>query len=163
MPTTNSKYQQTILYLCSQLGGRIEGKKKLAKLLYFADFDCFEKTGTSITGDIYKALPMGPFPTHLDQVTGEMLRLGMLRITKVQQWDGYIPTDVYEAERSPDANSLNEQEKMMLERIVKKYGGLSGKQLEELSHGEAPYVASGLNEVIPYELAYYRGTEFEAV
>ncbi len=51
----------------------------------------------------------------------------------------------------------------MLERIVKKYGGLSGKQLEELSHGEAPYVASGLNEVIPYELAYYRGTEFEAV
>jgi hypothetical protein len=43
MNTLNiEKYKDTILYFCERLGGKIEGKKKLAKLLYFADFDMFK-------------------------------------------------------------------------------------------------------------------------
>ena len=44
MPKINEKkYKNIILYFFSKLGGIIRGKKKLAKLLYFADFDFFEK------------------------------------------------------------------------------------------------------------------------
>jgi len=46
----------------------------------------------------------------------------------------------------------------MLNRIVVKYGYLTGKQLEELSHAEAPYIGTELRKEIPYELAFYRGT-----
>ena len=41
-----------------------------------------------------------------------------------------------------------------------KYGHLNRKQLEELSHAEAPYIGTELRKEIPYELAFYRGTEF---
>ncbi len=43
MTLKKDKYQEVILYLCQKLGGEIRGKKKLAKLLYFVDFDFYEK------------------------------------------------------------------------------------------------------------------------
>jgi hypothetical protein len=52
MALDKNKYAQTILYFCSKLGGEVRGKKKLAKLLYFADFDFFEKTQKSIPADM---------------------------------------------------------------------------------------------------------------
>jgi len=39
-------------------------------------------------------------------------------------------------------------------------GHLNGTQLEELSHAEAPYIGTELRSEIPYELAFYRGTDF---
>ena len=72
MTLQKKKYQQVILYLCKKLGGEIQGKKKLAKLLYFADFDFFEKNQKPITGDTYKALPMGPVPVSFEKIISEM-------------------------------------------------------------------------------------------
>ena len=44
MPKINEKkYKEIVLYLVGKLGGEIRGKKKLAKLLYFVDFDFYEK------------------------------------------------------------------------------------------------------------------------
>jgi uncharacterized phage-associated protein len=163
MPINREKYQEAILYLCQKLGGEIRGKKKLAKLLYFADFDYYEKNGQSITGDVYKALPMGPFPTALEQITHSMEKEGDLKIESVEEFGPqYIPTEIYRC-LTTATTRLTDDEKQMLDRIVKKYGALSGKQLEDLSHQEAPYVATEVPKEIPYELAYYRGTEFTEV
>ncbi len=52
------------------------------------------------------------------------------------------------------------QDIKMLERIVAKYGNLSGKDLETISHNEAPWNAVEYYEEIPYELGYYRNTDF---
>ena len=52
MTLDRNKYEQTILYLCSRLGGEVKGKKKLAKLLYFADFDFFEKMRYSSSSNL---------------------------------------------------------------------------------------------------------------
>src|SRR3989344_299060 len=124
MSLHRKKYQNAVLYLCQKLKGEIRGKKKLAKLLYFADFDLYEKSQKSITGDVYRALPMGPVPSTLEEITAEMTK------------------------------------KKMLDRVAVKYGHLNGKQLEELSHAEAPYIGTELRKEIPYELAFYRGTDF---
>ncbi|MDO8617920.1 MAG: Panacea domain-containing protein [Candidatus Uhrbacteria bacterium] len=165
MPINKEKYQEAILYLCQQLDGEIKGKKKLAKLLYFADFDYYEKNGQPITGDIYYALPMGPFPTSLEKVIHSMEKNGELKIESVEEFGAeYAPTEIYHCvARHPSVSHLSSEEKLMLDRIAKKYGGLTGKQLEELSHQEAPYVATDIQKKIPYELAYYRGTEFVEV
>lgn len=153
------KYQNTVAYLCQKLGGEVRGKKKLAKLLYFADFDFYEKNQKSITGDIYKALPMGPFPVSLDEVTTEMQEKKVIAIEQVKEREGYNPTEVYRC-LTTDFSALDDEEKQMLDRVVLKYGNLNGKQLEELSHSEAPYIATELSKEIAYELAFYRGTDF---
>lgn len=163
MALDRKKYQNAILYLCRQLGGEIRGKKKLAKLLYFVDFDLYEKRQRPLTGDIYRAFPMGPFPSALEDITAEMVEKKLLTVKNVEERDGYNATETYHCIAEPDSSAFDVEEKNMLDRVVTKYGHLNGKQLEELSHAEAPYVGTELRKDIPYELAFYRGTDFSDV
>ena len=160
MTINKKKYENAVLYLCEKLNGEIRGKKKLAKLLYFADFDFYEKNQKSITGDIYRALPMGPFPITLDTLTETMTKSKTIAIDQVEEREGYNPTEVYRSLGKPDMTVFDKGETDMLDRIAVKYGHLNGKQLEELSHAEAPYIGTELKKEIPYELAFYRGTDF---
>ena len=160
MAIDKKKYEQAILYLCGKLGGTVKGKKKLAKLLYFADFDFFEKNNQSITGDTYKALPMGPFPTMLESVAKDMEKNGMLNVKMVEEFNGYNPTEIYSAKIEPDTSVFSADEKKMLDRVIARYGQLNGKQLEDLTHAEAPYIGTEPSQTIAYELSSYRGTDF---
>ncbi|OGJ60400.1 hypothetical protein A3A67_04020 [Candidatus Peribacteria bacterium RIFCSPLOWO2_01_FULL_51_18] len=160
MALHKKKYQNAVLYLCQELRGEVRGKKKLAKLLYFIDFDFYEKYAKSITGDIYKALPMGPVPSALVSVTEEMIKMKILEVKKENEYEGYIPTEIYRSIKKPDLSIFSEEEIRMLKRVVKRYGHLSGKQLQDLTHAEAPYTAAKPNEEVPYEFTYYRGTDF---
>ncbi|MFY9462983.1 MAG: Panacea domain-containing protein [Candidatus Sungiibacteriota bacterium] len=160
MALHRKKYQNAVLYLCQKLYGEVRGKKKLAKLLYFADFDFYEKYQKSITGDVYNALPMGPVPSVLGAMTMEMSKKKVLAIDQVEEREGYNPTEVYRCLVEPDISVFDAEEKKMLDRVIVKYGHLTGKQLEELSHAEAPYIGTELRKEIPYELSFYRGTDF---
>lgn len=155
------KYKNVILYLASKVGrGSVWGKKKIYKLLYFLDFDFFEKCEKPITGDIYHKLPMGPAPSYFDVLADELKKEGLLNITKRKTGLGYKDTVVYKALSKPDMNIFNKEEIKMLKRIVKKYGDKTGAELEVLAHKEAPYLAVEEGEEIPIELAHYRGTAF---
>ena len=152
MALQKKKYQNAVLYLCRKLKGEIRGKKKLAKLLYFVDFDFYEKNQESITGDVYKALPMGPVPVALEEITAEMMNKKMLAIEQVEEREGYNPTEVYRSLTAPDLSVFDDEEKKMLDRVIVRYGHLTGKQLEELSHTEAPYIGTEPRKEIAYEL-----------
>lgn len=157
------KYRNVILYLSSKLGGEIRGKKKLAKLLYFVDFDYFEKKEEPITGDIYKALPMGPFPVHMESIIKELVKSKKISIDSIKERPekpDYNATEIYRSIEKPDGKVFNDDEIKVLDRVVLKYGHLSGKQLEDLTHAEAPYIGTKANEEIAYELSFYRGTDF---
>jgi len=160
MVFNQKKYQNAILYLCRKLGNEVHGKKKLAKLLYFVDFDLYEKRQKSLTGDVYKAFPMGPFPSRLEEITADMAKEKLLSVDNIKERDDYNATEVYRCLKEPDISVFEEEERKMLDRVVTKYGHLNGKQLEDLSHNEAPYIGTELRKEIPYELAFYRGTDF---
>lgn len=158
MPTLNEKkYQEVILYLAEKLDGEIKGKKKLAKLLYFVDFDFFEKYQKSLTGDVYKALPMGPFPVAMEEVLADMADKKQITIKNIKQRADYNPTEIYLAKEKPKG-ILTKEELRILDRVALKYGHLTGKQLEDLTHAEAPYIGTAVNQEIAYELSFYRGT-----
>lgn len=157
---SEKKYQEIILYLAEKLGGKIKGKKKLAKLLYFVDFDFFEKFEKSLTGDIYKALPMGPFPITMEKVLAGMVKEKRITIKFEKEKADYNPTEIYLA-KEKIAGNFTKEERQILDRVILKYGHLSGKQLEDLSHAEAPYIGTAPNQEIAYELAFYRGTNLD--
>ena len=161
MAIDRKKYQNAILYLCWKIGGEVRGKKKLAKLLYFADFDLYEKDQRSITGDIYKAFPKGPLPSALNEMIQGLAKKGTLRVETIQEWGAdYAPTEVYQCTTKPDMSVFDSEEIKILDRVARRYGNLNGEQLAELSHAEAPYAATELHQEVPYEFAYYRGTDF---
>lgn len=157
---SKKKYEGIILYLAEKLGGVIKGKKKLAKLLYFVDFDFYEKFQKSLTGDVYKALPMGPFPITMEKVLTDMVKEKKITIKFEKERTDYNPTEIYRAEKKMEG-SFSKEEQQILDRVILKYGHLSGKQLEDLSHAEAPYIGTAPNQEIAYELAFYRGTNMD--
>jgi uncharacterized phage-associated protein len=158
-------YENTILYLCKALGGTINGKKKLAKLLYFIDFDRYEykESMESVTGDTYEHWKMGPVPKHYTEVAAKLVKTGKLNWDKTENPLGYSPTEVFTYVAEPDMSKLDQDDIDIINHVVGKYGKLSGKELEILSHKEAPYIATEPNEEIPYDLAFYRETDFSDV
>lgn len=151
------RYKAAFLYLLHSLG-KIEGKKKACKLLYFLDFDYYEAYETSFTGETYVSYKMGPFPQYFQPLVEEMQKEGLVQYTakRREEWHEnetitYTPLGTLDYCWTP-------QERNMLNRIVRKYGELSGGELEQRTHAEAPYNAVDLNEVIPYEYSFYRGT-----
>ncbi|MDK2898972.1 MAG: hypothetical protein PWQ10_159 [Patescibacteria group bacterium] len=165
MTVDKNKYENAILYLCNGVGGPLKGKKKLAKLLYYADFDNYEykESSKSITGDKYEAWKMGPVPRGFMEVVSRLEKKGKLKKYSVESGANYSPTEVFECLSLPDITIFSDDELSILDRVIKRYGGLSGKQLEDLTHGEAPYIATDPSEEILYDLAYYRGTDFSDV
>ena len=161
MAIATKKYKEAIVYLCDQLGGEIRGKKKLAKLLYYMDFDHYEKNHKSITGDTYKALPMGPFPTAMSGIVEKLAKSKTIKVEHEKEKEGYNPTEIYKCHSKADLSVFNKEELATLKRVTDVYGHLNGKQLEDLSHAEAPYIATKPKDEIAYELAYYRGTDFK--
>jgi uncharacterized phage-associated protein len=157
------KYENAILYFAYKLGGILKGKKKLAKLLYFVDFDYYEKYEEHFTGDEYRAQPMGPLPIHMSKIVSKLEQEKRIKIDYEKIVGVENKCEVYEAIKKPDLTVFSKQEKAMLERVVKIYGGLSGGQLENLSHQEAPYTGTSLGQPIMYELALYRGTDFSTL
>ena len=157
---SEKKYKEVILYLAEKLGGEIRGKKKLAKLLYFVDFDFFEKFEKSLTGDVYKALPMGPFPATMEKILADMVKEKKISIKHEKERADYNSTEIYKTKKKAEVN-FSEEERQILDRVVLKYGHLSGKQLEDLTHAEAPYIGTAPNQEIAYELAFYRGTNLD--
>ena len=87
----------------------------------------------------------------------------LISIEQVAEREGYSATEVYRCVAEPDISVFDEEEIKMLDRVITKYGHLTGKQLEELSHAEAPYIGTELRKEIPYELSFYRGTDFNGL
>jgi len=154
---SKKKNKEIILYLAEKLGGEIRGKKKLAKLLYFIDFDFYEKFQKSLTGDTYKALPMGPFPINMEKVLADMVSEKKIVVKLEKERADYNLTEIYKINKIAVKN-FPKEEQLILDRVILKYGHLSGKQLEDLTHAEAPYIGTAPNQEIAYELAFYRGT-----
>lgn len=155
------KYKNAILFLSKNVGqGSVWGKKKMYKLLYFLDFDFFEKYEKPITGDVYHRIQMGPAPTYFDSMVDELVKEKLLKVGRGKSGPGYTDAYVYKALENPDLSVFDEKEVKMLKRIVRTYGNKTGNQLETLTHKEAPYLAVDEGEEMPLELAHYRGTKF---
>lgn len=155
----NKKFKEAILYLIlNSPNSTLRGKKKLAKLLYFADFNFFEAYEKHFTGATYRALPMGPVPDELDyvlkKIDGKEINISKRKIgLENDLW-------VFVLNKKSDElkfNSISAEEKLVLDKVCKDYSALNGNALEAISHAEAPFNAVTQGEKIPYELSFYRG------
>ncbi len=149
------KYKNTILFFANRIRNGTLGKVKLMKLLYFLDFDFFEKYKRSITGDEYLRFEMGPVPRMGEKILKEM-NGKQIKITAQKVKDGYSDKQHIEPLLDFDVNVFEKEELLMLEEIADKWEKFTGTEMKNASHGEAPWIATKPNEVVDYNLAYYR-------
>lgn len=157
------KMMQTILYVLSQCAGKPNvGKVVLNKLLYFADFNHYEKYWSSITGDVYVKMPMWPVPKSIDAVAALMEKWWMIEsITSDFHWYNqvrFIPNE------KPDLSIFTATELAELDSVITKYSDKTGKRLTEYSHGDMPWKATeNIGDEVSYGLVHYRTSLYSVV
>ena len=149
------KYKNAILFFAKKIQNGTLGKLKMMKLLYFLDFDFFEKYGRSVTGDEYLRFEYGPVPRMGEKILKEMSG-NEIQITKCKIADGLNDQMHIEALKDFDMNVFTKEELLMLEEVADKWEKFAGTEMKNASHGEAPWIATKSNDVIDYNLAYYR-------
>jgi len=149
------KYRNAVLFFAKKIQNGTLGKLKLMKLLYYLDFDFFEKYGRSVTGDEYLRFEYGPVP-HMGEKMLKKMAGNEIKITKRRVADGLNDQMHIEALKDFDLSVFTKEELLMLEEIADKWEKFTGTEMKHASHGEAPWIATKPNGIIDYNLSYYR-------
>lgn len=129
------------------------GRTKLAKALFYSEFDYYREQGASLTGATYIRMPFGPFPRELEEAEQSLADRHMVHLDYVK--------DVYEEKRivpvgsQPDFAALFEP--WVLEHAglwADRVASATAREISRLSHFHPGWLLAGeTGAVIPYETA----------
>lgn len=149
------KYRNAILYFIQHISNGTIGKVKLMKLLYYLDFDHFEQYGTSVTGDVYRHLPMGPVPVHAQAVLDRMVADRHVQV--IDQPLGLPhPQKRYLPLRHYSVQVFSSSEVAILCNVAEKWEHHSGRDIIHAVHGDPPWLMTDENSLIDYRLVAFR-------
>lgn len=125
------------------------------KLLYYVDFDHYEKYGASVTNAKYRKLPHGPYPDKIEQIVEDMERRGL--VVSVKGARGmYAQNRLVTKNGVFDPLIFSGAEMEILNSVACRWEGATAKQIENATHKEAPWAATETGKAIDYEMAQYR-------
>ncbi len=146
------KQESAILYFLNEIPNSYLGKTKLNKLLYYVDFDYYQRLGQSVTGDRYLAHRYGPVPEHAEMLLKQLEAEGKIHSESVMLGDKLQVR--YFAKVLPDLAVFSNEEKSHLQDIAKRFEFWTASQMTAQTHEEYPWRATSFGSVIPYELAH---------
>ena len=153
------KFEQVLLYILEKVGAKPNvGMTVLYKLLYFIDFDYYEKYEEQLMGLTYFKNHHGPTPREFKEVVDRMKKEGKLI---------EVPKRFFDKEQikflpkiEADLSVLNGRELEMIDDVLKRYSDRTAKELSEMTHRDIPWQVVDFKENIDYEFAFYRTDEF---
>lgn len=159
MPRANvKKFKEVLLYVLSKVGAKPNiGETALYKLLYFIDFDFYEKFEMQLTGARYIKNHYGPTPVEFKKIVESMEEKGEVERVKSSyfQYDQkkYLPR------REPDLRNLSAQEIKHIDEVLARLSDKNTNELSSYSHNDVPWKVHKSGEIISYESVFYRDQE----
>lgn len=154
------KFKEVFLYILEKTAGKSNvGLTVLYKLLYFTDFDYFEKYEEQMMGLTYLKYERGPVPKEFPAILEDMKESRDIEEHKSKHYDfeqkKYIPL------RRADLSKISAQEIQMIDSVLGRYSDLSARDISSLSHEDMPWAATPRNgDAIKYEFVSYRNEKF---
>ncbi|MFH1178232.1 MAG: type II toxin-antitoxin system antitoxin SocA domain-containing protein [bacterium] len=152
------KFKQVLLYVVGKVGNRPNiGQTALYKLLYFIDFDYYEKYQKYLVGATYIKNTHGPSPVSFAKIARDLEKNG--KLVEVQsKFFGYDQKK-YMVTSEADVSALSAPELKHIDDEIERLASKTAKELSDLSHIDTPWrVASG-KEVLNYRHVFYRPDE----
>lgn len=153
------KFKQVLLYVLEKTAGKPNvGMTVLYKLLYFIDFDYYEKYEQQLMGLTYFRNHHGPAPREFVRVVDEMKKSGELEEVKSK----YFTFDQrkFLPHRSADLGALSAAELQMIDSVLRRYADRSASDLSKLSHEDTPWQSAEEGQNLEYDHVFYRPEEF---
>jgi len=149
------KFQDVLLYILERIGAKPNvGETVLYKLLYFIDFDYYEKYEQNLLGATYIKNHHGPTPVEFRAIVTEMEKNGQVEQVKSKffqyEQKKYLPLE------SPDLSRLSAREIQHIDEVIARLGWKTAKELSDYSHTDTPWLVHKEGEPISYESVFYR-------
>jgi transcriptional regulator with XRE-family HTH domain len=157
-PDNVNKFKQVLLYIVSKVGSRPNiGQTALYKLLYFIDFDFYEKNQKYLMGATYIKNTHGPSPVSFAKISRELEKKGLL----VEVNSKYFNYDQkkYLVTSEPSVSELSAVELKHIDDELERLASKSAKELSELSHIDTPWKVAKDKQVLNYRHVFYRPDE----
>jgi transcriptional regulator with XRE-family HTH domain len=153
-----NKFKQVLLYVVSKVGNRPNiGQTAIYKLLYFIDFDYYEKYQTYLVGATYIKNTHGPSPVSFAKISRELEVEGKLVEvnSKFFNYDQkkYLITD------EPEVSELSAQELKHIDNELERLASKTAKELSDMSHLDTPWRVAKEKEILNYRHVFYRPDE----
>ena len=152
------KLRQCILYFLEHINNVHLGRMKLMKLLYYVDFDHYEKHGRSVTGAKYRKLPHGPVPDEAQSLIDALVEKGEIREFSAPRHT-YMQKRLATVTGAFDASVMTAEELLTLQSVAQRWEDATASEIEAASHAEAPWQATADGKIVDYELACLRTPE----
>jgi len=154
-----NKFKQVLLYILSEIGGKPNvGETVIHKLLYFIDFDYYEKFEESLMGATYIKNHHGPTSIELKSVVDDMQKKGEAEIVKSQYFK--YEQKKYLAIKKPDLSMLSAQEIEHIDNVLARLSDKNAKEIEKYSHDDVPWKVAEEGEPLLYESVFYRDERY---
>lgn len=110
-------------------------KTKMNKLLFYADFFHYSKTGFSITGLTYIAIKHGPVPRNYGSIYDRLSETGYLE-TKEEEFEEFGGERLLSHNGDPDMDLFTPTERFAIENVAQRLGRLKTSDIVNVSHDE---------------------------
>lgn len=151
-------FKEVLLHVLNKVGGQHNvGQTVIYKLLYFIDFDYYEKYEKQLIGAKYIHNHYGPTPVAFSQVIDEMKKSEEIEevISKYYQYEQrkYLPL------REPNLSLIDGNAVQHINEVLNKLGNKTASELTDLSHKDIPWITAQHGEFLDYEAVFYRTSE----
>ena len=159
VPARNvEKFKNALLYITQKIGALPNvGQTVLYKILYFCDFDYYEKYEEQLIGATYIKNHFGPTPREFSAIVKEMIQEGKIEEITTKFFDKdqkkYIPVI------SPDLSVFSGRELQHIDEEIARLGHKTAKELSDFSHQDVPWISTEIGKNISYEAVFYRTKE----
>jgi len=149
------KFKETLLYILEKVGSKPNvGMAVLYKLLYFIDFDYYEKFENQLLGATYIKNHFGPTPIEFKKIVEDLESKEELETIKSKYFQ-YEQTK-YLPRREPDISVLNAQEIKHIDEVLQRLSNKTATELKDYSHKDIPWITAEEGRPISYESVFYR-------
>lgn len=153
VPRGQERFRELVLYVSKRCADDDAfGATMLNKILYYADFQAYERLGMPLTGVPYFRIKNGPAPFHVMKVRRDLVEEGALLIKEVP-YGNYVQHRSI-ALRDADLSLFSKGELEIVDQVIEALSGKTATKISFESHKIAWHVLSN-KERIPYESAFF--------
>ena len=153
------KFKEVLLYILSKVGAKPNvGETVIYKLLYFIDFNFYEKYEEQLIGATYIKNHHGPTPIEFQAVIKEMVSAKELECVQSNYFN--FPQRKYLPHRASDLSLLTAEELQLIDDVLNKLSNMTASEISEYSHGDVPWITTPNGEKIDYESVFYRTSPY---
>jgi transcriptional regulator with XRE-family HTH domain len=149
------KFKEVLIYILNKVGAKPHiGETVIYKLLYFMDFDYYEKYEEQLIGATYLKNRYGPTALEFKKIVNLMIAQG--EITEVKDKYFKYPQRKYLPLRKPDLSIFKGNEIEVINDVLDRLSDMNARQISDYSHNDVPWLTTEEGKIIEYEAVFYR-------